>query len=170
MRSLTLLVLALAALPVAAQTIYRHVDAQGNVTFTDAPPGEDAQPFVLPPVNTVPAHRAPAAQGGGLPAAPARVPYSEILLYGVDNGTTLHNPAEGVTITAKFTPSLQQGDRITLFLNGKALELKGSSALQIPQLERGTYRIEAQITDAQGKVVATATPLEFYVQRTSVNR
>lgn len=169
MRSLAILVLALAALPAAAQTIYRHVDAQGNVTFTDAPPGDEAQPLTLPPVNTVPAHRPPAAQPGQ-PAAQARVPYSEILLYGVDNGVTLHNPEQGVTITAKFTPSLQQGDRITLFLNGKALDLKGSSALQIPQLDRGTYRIEAQISDAQGKVVATAAPLEFYVQRTSVAR
>ncbi|GAA4356093.1 hypothetical protein GCM10023165_48860 [Variovorax defluvii] len=59
--SLTLLLLALAASAAAAQTVYRHVDKNGKVTFSDQPPAANAQP-------AAPSAGAAAATGG--PALP----------------------------------------------------------------------------------------------------
>ena len=35
-----------------ARPIYKHVDEQGNVSYSDSPQSQDARPMELPPINT----------------------------------------------------------------------------------------------------------------------
>jgi hypothetical protein len=67
--------LAAAAGAAWGQQVYKSVDPQGRVIYTDRPV-EGAEPVDLPPVTTIPAlkapekAKAPAARGGGVPARP----------------------------------------------------------------------------------------------------
>ena len=59
---LPVLVIALAAGAAMAQSVYRHVDKNGKVTFSDQPPAASAQPAAAPRTGT--------AAGAGGPALP----------------------------------------------------------------------------------------------------
>lgn len=81
--STTLLALALLLPPAAdAAPVYRQVDAQGNVSYSDQPPAGDAAEMALPEINRYsggaagsPAPAAsPAAGPGGIPPPPDGVP------------------------------------------------------------------------------------------------
>jgi hypothetical protein len=58
MKTLLFLMLVLAAGAVFAQQVYKSVDPQGRVIYTDKPV-EGAKPVELPPVSTVPAVKPP---------------------------------------------------------------------------------------------------------------
>lgn len=148
----------------AGGEIYRHKDAAGRTVFTDVPP-EDAERVALPPLNTLPspARRATdSAEGGEKPAGP--VSYTSLTLGGAPAGETLLNPEGGITITATPDVPLAPGDTIVFFRDGREVS-RGQGAWSIGQPDRGTYTITASVVSPTGKVLVSAAPLTFHVQR-----
>jgi hypothetical protein len=73
MKAALALFLAVAAGAVCAQQVYKSVDPQGRVIYTDRPV-EGAKPVDLPPVTTVPAVKAPEKKDKGPVAKETDVP------------------------------------------------------------------------------------------------
>lgn len=167
----TPLVLGLAVLlaaPVLQAGIYRHVDADGKVSYTDQPPA-DAESVDLPPANVLEMGIRPAPVPENPPekAVPAGpVPYTSLVVDGPTG--TLSNPTDPVSIGAISEPPLQEGHRLVLLHNGAEAKGDGSGMLTFPWIDRGEHTFIAEIRDAAGKLLIRSQPHVFVVFRSSV--
>lgn len=164
---------------VAAADIYRHVDARGNVSYSDQAPVSDAEPVELPPLNQMPGHPPPA--GSGMPPAvpgvgsgtstpppPVITAYESLTLQGITDGATFRDPEHGISLQAVVSPGMRAGDRLLIRHNG--VDASDSGSLVIPRLERGTHTFTAVVTDPRGEVVLTSDSVTIHVFRTAVRK
>jgi Domain of unknown function (DUF4124) len=158
----------LAALSVQAAVIYRWVDTDGVVHYSDQQvPG--AERIVTSAPNTSAAGpRAPASvsQGTRKPAS-SPLNYSEFTITSPQPEQTFFGN-EAVSVHLNLTPGLQPGHNIAWHMNGKQLDAQQNSvSFSISQLERGTYSVMATITDQQSGESTNSNSVTFFVRQTS---
>ncbi len=162
-RLFLLLLCCLAATAVMGDDLYKWVDAQGNVHYSDKPqPG--AQKLKLPQATT---YTAPVS--GDVPAqapeTPAQNPAAaaSFVIVSPQQDETLWN-TQNVTVSLAVDPALQSGDTVTITLDGTTKgPLEGLSA-EFTDLDRGAHTISAVLQRADGGSM-TAKPVTFYIQR-----
>lgn len=164
------LILALSALPAAAQNIYKSVDEDGNVVYTDEPPSPEAQPMDLPPITVADPYEVPAESRDVPEGEREEVP--DVLypdLGFISPVSEEHFWGTGGSFTAQLgsAQSLAGDHQVQFFLNGQEAGTSSSYFLQISGVDRGEHAISAAIVDASGQVVARAGPVVFYMRQHS---
>ncbi len=166
-RALTIILTSLVLAPaLAATTVYRWVDEQGVVHFSDQPhPGaqkmrvEDAPTFPATPIPQTPS--AAPAPGPGAPTESCSI-------ESPGDQQNLMNTYE-VSGSIRMPGQLDQGDRVVLMLDGKVLagaaELSG--AFHIPQIDRGAHTLSAQVVAPGGQVICQTPQITFFVHQPS---
>jgi hypothetical protein len=173
MRTVLLLAVLGSCWALAAQaTVYRWVDSDGVVHFSDQPhPGATEIQVSEPQTYSAPK---PGPANSGTPATAIKgrsvnfrytncavgAPAAESALIDVDS----------VDVSISMEPPLRQGDRLSLFYDGGAVAGSGgtSTSFQINALERGTHTLSVRISDSTGAVVCQSGPVNFYVHQPSV--
>jgi hypothetical protein len=159
--------LGLSAPAAAATTLYRWVDADGVLHYSDTPfPGaqkielSDAQTYHGPP---------PAAPAVAAPPAAAS-PYQSCDITQPASQSSLFAP-ESVDISVALSPGLRPGDQLSVAVDGQALQpvSAGGSTFQLSQPDRGTHTLTAEVRGPDGTVLCSAPSVVFAVQRPSVN-
>ena len=165
MRRILLVLVALLSLTslVAADPLYKWVDDQGNIHYSDKPqPG--AQKIVLPKASTyVPPNVA-------MPAAPAATrnqsnsvqAYSNLTISSPKDQETLWN-VQTVTVSVSMVPMLQTGDTLTISVDGVSKTSSGSS-VTFDNLDRGEHDVTATVSSRNGRGTLTAQSV-FYIQK-----
>lgn len=160
-----------AVLPAMAASVYRHVDAEGNVVYSDEPgtgTRVDLKPItVVDPTEVEP--RADSRQSI-TPETPA-VEYERFVITRPENQQTLPTGQAGnVQVRLAIEPALQRGDRVQLRVDGKVSQSPmHTSVFVLTQLPRGEHQLQADLVDAQGQVRLSTPPVTLYVQRASIN-
>ena len=174
----TLAISSVVASTVAA-AVYKTVDKQGNIIYTDTPPAATAATAVnkvtLPPINPVssPTDPAPAAALSPVPpessdADPvtAFTGYSFIALASPVDGTLMHFNESTLLAQLALTPGLEADHLVQFYVDGSAYgSAIPSLSLSITGLERGSHRISARVLSSRGAILAVATPVTVQVQR-----
>jgi hypothetical protein len=168
------MLLVLAALAAAstclAQTMYRWVDAQGVVHYSDTPqPGAQAIP--VPSAQTYRAPPVPAAPPATTTAAPAApTGYQSCAITQPAADANLFAP-EALNISVQVVPSLHPGDQLSVTFDGATLPASASGAMnfELSSPERGTHTITAVVLSADGQTLCSAPAVSFSVQRPSLN-
>jgi hypothetical protein len=156
----------------AAQQIYRYVDEQGNVIFTDEPhPGSEA--VELGPINTVNTPKPPAG-------SPTRKPeegeqkaqaatYRTVRLSGPPDGSVLREQ-NGFDVSLELAPPLNtaEGDQALLTLNGREYARGTQTSWQVRDLDRGSYSVQAAVVGPEGKRLASSNTLTVTIKKTSL--
>lgn len=137
--------------------VWRVVDGQGRVTFTDTPP-DNAERVEISPLNVLPA--VPAARQA---AAPVAV-YRSLVLEGVSQNALLKDP-ESLTVSASPFPSLQAGHAIVLIHNGAVIGGEGASSATVEDPAAGAHVFSAQVRDGRGQVLITSPSVTVLVER-----
>ena len=164
------------SLPVFAE-VYKVVDNNGNITYTDQPQ-PDAKLVPLPLVNKMPRVQ-PEPIGKPEPAAnpdaegtqeaqqtPAFAGYTQAYILSPAHDQIIPNQQRNVIIQLGLQPQLQPGHRVQFLSNGQPLGAPiGATAYQLEDLERGSYQIGAQIRSAEGKILLSLKPISIHVQR-----
>lgn len=167
------IVIGVLGLSLAAQAeIYRMVDANGNVTFTDSP-SKNAQRVQLPPLSIVPSLSPEdiARANGKEKEAPAARPVSYKLSFiSPEANQTFQKPADTIEVAVAVEPELTAGDRLILSSNGNSLGEGQSSALATEALDRGAHTITARVVASTGKVLGEQSVTVFVQQPTKLNR
>ena len=169
MRRLVLILVCLLAVftfMVAADPLYKWVDEQGNVHYSDKPqPG--AQKIVLPKAATFAAPKA--AQFAPLPdnSRPQQQDgaYTQILISSPKDQDTLWN-TDTATVSVTLTPALQQGDTVTFSVDGATQTVSGTSA-SFDKLDRGEHHVTVTVNGRGGTLTAQSV---FYLQRSGAKR
>ena len=153
----------------ADQTIYRVIDAQGKVSYTDTPPKDGkAEPVTLKEANTQPAVEARKAEK---PAAePAAIPYTRVEIVEPANDSTIPPGQLSVAVQLLLEPALQAGHKVQFFLDDKPQgPAAATTAITLGDLYRGSRTIRAAVVDASGASVAQSKPVVIHVKRMSVH-
>ncbi|MBK8133351.1 MAG: DUF4124 domain-containing protein [Gammaproteobacteria bacterium] len=152
----------------ADPTIYRVIDAQGKVSYTDTPPKDGtAEPVTLKEVNTQPAMD---ARKVPVPAPDAATnPYTRIEIASPANDSTIPPGQLSVVVQLQLEPALQPGHMVQFYLDGKPQgPAAAATAITLDELYRGSRAIHAAIVDAKGTQVAQSNSVVIHVKRPSV--
>jgi hypothetical protein len=180
-RSLMTLAFLLLPLALFAQgQIYKVVDKDGNITFTDQRPNAEAQPMDLPPLSVIQTDiQTPAVQGQDAAAAgeeaqpptsrDLRKQFSDFRISRPLAEETFWGTENTVVVTWESSQPIPPELQVTLFVDGKAQQGQGSGSLSLV-LDRGEHQVYAELRDERKRRIITTPVVTFFVQQQSVNR
>lgn len=174
--TLTVLFLALAAAPVTAQ-VYKIVDKDGNVTYTDQPPGDGSKPIKLQPISVVetPVYETkakPAVEGEEdepMSLRTLRGMYRDFAIVAPQSEESIWHPDRPITVAWSTGAPLQIGMKANVSVDGQLQANTTDRVVPVANLDRGEHTVTAQLTNAKNQVVATAEPVVFFVRRPGLN-
>ena len=169
MRTFAFTLLLLVGSVALAATVYRWVDEEGVVHYSDQPhPNAEklqvhaAQSYKPSALDT------PACGGGGAsPAAPA--PYRGCAIVQPQDGQNFAN-IDSLTVVVQTDPVLHQGDKVFVVVDGQALNGGNPTGAQfvLSPVDRGTHTAQAQVRDSGGAVQCQTPPVTFEVHQNSI--
>ncbi|MDZ4730868.1 MAG: DUF4124 domain-containing protein [Xanthomonadales bacterium] len=157
--------------------IYKIVDKDGNVTYTDQAPGDGSEPMDLPELSVVTTDYA-ADQADADPdpvlneedensTKALRKMYSDFRISRPAPEETFWGTANAVVVAWESSAPLQDGLMVRFTIDGAAQTASAENMLGIT-LDRGTHTVSAAIVDASGRPVVTTDTVTFYVHQQSV--
>lgn len=155
-------------LPAAmAADIYKRVDANGNVQFSDRPfPG--AEKIEVEAAQTYSAPTRPAVRSNPS-GAPEEFKYERCAIIAPANDQVFLNESSA-SIAWQLVPSLRPGDVVQLIYDGGVMSgvSPGAMAFTIAPVFRGTHTVAVSVQDREGKVLCRSPEVTFHVRQPSV--
>src|SRR5215469_9016822 len=152
MRTLVFTLLSLACSIALAATVYRWVDDDGVVHYSDQPHA-NAEKLQVHAAQTYKASTpdTPAAAGGGASSTAAPAPYRGCAIMQPQDGQAFAN-VDSLTVVVQTDPALHQGDKVYVSVDGQALNGGNPTGPQfvLSPIDRGTHTAQAQVKDASG--------------------
>jgi hypothetical protein len=159
-----------------AQTVYKWVDENGQVHYSDQP-HPSAEKIHVKAVQTYKASQAgvgapavPGAAAGEAPVAAQTAPtYQGCAVTEPGDGADFNN-IDSLTVVVQTDPQLRSGDKVYVSLDGAALNGGNptGSPFNISPVERGQHTLAATVRDAQGSVMCQTPGVTFQVHQNSV--
>lgn len=174
--TLAVLLLTVMASPLAAQ-VYKIVDKDGNVTFTDKPPEDGAKPMDLPPLSIIETpdyektarEEAEAEEAAGgekeVPLRTLRNNFRDFAIIAPLQEESVWRPDGPISIAWSSSNQLMEGMSVQIFLDGRQQANTTASMIPVSGLDRGEHTVTAKIVDARNRTIATAEPITFFVRQ-----
>ena len=172
MRSLLLLAGLAVSLAAFSQEIYRWVDKDGIVHYSDQPGSDKAELISVVEPSTYESAEATPAQTPGGDAddsggnAAEENPYTSLSIVSPEPDQVFFGADAVVTVTADLSGTLQPDHQVVFFLNGNRRPAPGLS-LDLSGLDRGTYFLRASVLDQNGKPLISSQQTTFHVRQPS---
>lgn len=174
-----LLALALPIAGAAEGEIYRVVDQDGNVTFTDQRPSDSAQPMDLPPLSVVesamepPAPTAQAATGGEETVneptpRELRRRFGDFRITQPAQEETFWGTANTVVVAWGSSQPPLPDMTARLFVDGTPQDVPAFGNVSLT-LDRGEHTVYAELLDARKRLIVTTETVTFFVHQASAN-
>lgn len=162
----------------AVAEMYKWVDPDGNISYSDQPPFKGAQKLNAPEITTVPAANVPekkpdpsAEDSKSKDKKTASYTYLKITSP-VDDATIRDNEGNfSVSITIKPALNTKKGHYFSVFMDGKTVQDKiyvGSASLN--NVDRGTHKISVAVKNDKGKILRKSKAITVHLHRQSVVR
>lgn len=170
MKSL-LVTLSLASLLAAgtsyANGVYKTVDENGRITYSDTPTGKKIDPVDLPQVNTQPAVTPQPYLPPTTPKKDQQAQY-RVSITSPANETQVLPGQRDLSVAADISPELGEGFSAQLYMNGQPYGgAQPSSSFVISNIYRGEHRLSVAVLNPSGRVIARSAPVTVYVIRPS---
>jgi hypothetical protein len=171
------LALSMAYAPGISAEVYKTVDEDGNVVYTDQAPDPDAKPIELPGLSIISPQR-PATPPPAPDAKPRqkeasimdlRRAYSDFTIVSPNRDQTFWGTANETTVTWRTRRQLLEGMSVTVYVDGVAQAPTTDSAIIVDEVFRGEHEVYAVLNDARDRTIASTDPIAFYVRQNSVN-
>lgn len=132
-----------------AEIVYKSVDENGNIIFTDKP-SIDAEEIKLQKLQTIknpnPAKHTPRPKQPKQDAS-----YKTFLVSNPADGAGLRSNDGDVSISLSLQPPLRPSHKIIILLDGKEVSNGSNNSVSLQKLDRGTHNISANVIDENGK-------------------
>ena len=148
-----------------AAEVYRSVDENGNVIFTDQP-SPDAELIELDELQTIDAPTRGDFEYTPPPEKPAPR-YSAVTIISPQHDLAIRDNAGNVTVNISTQPDLRSSDELVLYMDGKEIILGKSTAKAFTALDRGTHQLRAVIRDINGRILQSSPSVAFHLLRES---
>ena len=157
-----------------AADIWKVVDEDGNVTYTDQPPKDGAKPMDLPELSIIETdiqEIQPPSDEEGVKAPTTgdlRKLYRDFQITRPYQEETFWGTANTVVITwssrTPFTPDLN----VRLFVDSKPRVAPATGSVSLT-LDRGEHKVFAELRDASNRRILKTETVTFYIQQGSAN-
>lgn len=155
-----------------AGTVYKWVDENGVVHYSDQPhPNaekiqvQEAQTYKSTEVNSTSTAGGPTPP----PSSAARSGYRGCAVVEPQDDQSFAN-LDSLNVVVQTDPGLRQGDQIFVMYDGQPLNGNSSTGghFMISPVERGTHTLQAVVRDSGGAVVCQAPSVTFNVHQPSI--
>ncbi|MGH8136860.1 MAG: DUF4124 domain-containing protein [Steroidobacteraceae bacterium] len=167
----TLMSIACTLAVAATATVYKWVDENGVVHYSDQP-HENAQKVELKAPQTYSAPKMatppPSTGPGKPPSRPAPV-YRSCAISEPVNDQMFMNTST-VTAGVSLEPAARPGDQLVVTLDGQRVPGVPADGGQftISPVDRGTHSLQAVVQDAQGQAICQSPSVTFHVHQPSI--
>ncbi|WP_144211990.1 DUF4124 domain-containing protein [Shewanella donghaensis] len=148
-------------------TVYRWVDDQGKVHYSDQPV-ENAEPLELKQntQNSVTVQIPAETEGSGKAAEAAEY---RIRIVNPTQEETIRNNNGNFTVVASAAPELPSGFLIALYIDDLLYgQPQSSSIFNVTEVNRGEHNLVVKILAQNGKVLASSSPRKIFLHQASV--
>jgi len=150
---------------VLAQAIYKVVDENGNVTYTDQQPSDDAEPMVLPELNVLDGQSVPvdpSTDTEETDVEPLRLSFSspqdEENIFGTGNS---------LSVALESNIEIPPTALVVFYLDGQAQDPVQSLTYSFDFIPRGEHSLRAELQTASGRVLAATESITFFMRQAS---
>ena len=170
---LILAVLALSVTASAAAAVYKWVQPDGSVIYSDRAPVENAAPTDLPALQEIkmpppPPPSTDTTTNNNQPQQTQNEEYTKLTIAEPADNSTFRNNAGKVNVKLELEPALQEGDMVAIILDGKDIGQGKSTTVALNNVNRGSHTLQAVVKNAQGSTMISTTPITFTLLRTSL--
>jgi hypothetical protein len=164
-----LLVIMVLLAQVAAADVYKTVDKDGNIKYTDKPQADKAEKVELREINTVPgAEPLPQSEPAtSFTSQQAEFSY-KLGIISPRSEVTIPVGQRDLAIAINLTPALQQGHLLVYFMNGELLEETTMNNIIVKDVPRGTHTLVVEAIDESGRSLGTSPPVIVNVIRSNI--
>lgn len=154
-----------------ADQVYKWVDAQGNVHYSDKPHPGAKKVKIVSPQSYSAAEADSVSKINDLPAGSRTATDKSPRQYAI--AITAPKPqaslwnVQSVTVSVQVTPGLGPGDAVTYVLDGQSHGPVEATSFTFDDVDRGEHHASAVLNTARGQVI-TASPVTFYIHQTTV--
>lgn len=153
----------------SAAEVYKTVDKNGRVTYTDVPPeNTSAKPIELKSINTMPAPAEVPVEAAP-PAPQAPVEYN-VEILAPENGKTLMAHERSVKVSVRVNQVLQNGHKLAYKIDGDTIFTGIETDYTIVEPPRGERSLSVEVVSADGKTLAQSKPVTLLVMRPTVKQ
>lgn len=162
------------ACTVAQAEVYKRVDAQGNVTYSDEPL-DGGEAIEVKPVTTVTLPKADQVReivernrrNEDRDQQPSQ-PYGNVGFVAPENNSAFHSGSGDVTFSVSSQPALRQGHLFEVSLDGQPIGQNASGQFSVNNVYRGSHEASVNIVDSQGRIIQPGQSISFTIHRPSV--
>jgi hypothetical protein len=151
--------------------LYKGLDEEGNVIYSDKP-FENSEQFTPPAISVVDAPKVPLEKEVIVEEKAAETTYTKFKITAPKNNQTIWNVPD-LTVSLQLSPALNtaEGHTTWLLMDGKPLVKKSQSMLlQIGRADRGEHKLQAQVRNKKGKVIKRTKTITVHIKNTVVQR
>lgn len=171
MKQIFILLLSLVPTLLSAGVVYKYLDKNGNVVYTDQPrPGAERVDLPEPSTYTPP-KLPPITPTVDKAKDEAGAAYKSLTISSPKNDETIWDNTGNVTVVYSLEPKLKSksGHRMVVLVDGQALDPLKDTKVQLENVERGTHNLQARIIDADGDLLIESGQTAVHLHRQSVN-
>ena len=156
--------------------IYKTVDAQGNVSYTDVAPTQREQEAELA-IEELNTFTSPAPAPEPLPTVvltdpdddealdPAPERYRSISIASPSDDEAIRANNGNISIAASLTPDLHTSHNLRFYVDGNPAATGKGLSLALTNVDRGTHSAKVAVVDDDGNVIAESSSVSFHVLR-----
>ena len=149
--------------------VYKTVDKNGRVTYTDVPPeNTSAKPIELKSINSIPAPPV-VPMDSPAPAPEVQAEY-KVEILAPENGKTLMANDRSVEVSVAVSQGLQDGHKLAYKLDGNTIHTSLEMTYTIVEPPRGERVLTVDVVNGQGKSLAQSNPVTLLVMRPFVKQ
>jgi hypothetical protein len=157
-----------------AADIWKTVDEDGNVIYTDQPPKDGSAPMDLPELSVIEtdtqAEQTPAGEEGvkAPSSGDLRRLYRDFRITRPLPDETFWGTANTVVVTWSSQTPIAPELNVRLFVNGKAQAAPATGGVSLT-LDRGEHKVFAELRDARNRRIMKTDTVTFFVKQNSAS-
>ncbi|WP_158223123.1 DUF4124 domain-containing protein [Halovibrio salipaludis] len=155
-----------------AGEIYRHVDENGNVTYSDEPFSDNSQAMELEPLPEVSLPDSPVRESRNSERENNRgndgqQGYESVEITQPEHDSAFWRGDGLVVVRFQSQPSLRPGHRFALELDGERTRRSRNTSFTLENMNRGTHEIVIHVVNANGETISSSDVTRFTLHRPS---
>lgn len=151
-----------------AQDIYKTVDEDGNVVYTDQKPSEDAEPVRLPEltvVDPVEIGDPDAARSEEQEPPDSAGPPIQIVSPAAEE--TIWNTAYRLPVSVAVDGRIPSSAQLVYLIDGEERMTTRAQSIELEEVFRGEHQLRVEMRNDQGDVLSQAGPVTFFMRQHS---
>ncbi len=163
---LLLLVTLLIPLSAYTDTVYKSMDEEGNIIFTDKP-SEGAEKIEIKKAPAVNFPDVPAFKKSTSGKKDKKGQQRKVTISSPGNDETIQSNPGSLTVTTTLEGSLKENEELVLYMDGKKIHSGKSNQFSLTNIDRGTHDLYVELVSADGKTAIRSDKIQFHMRRVS---